>query len=1204
MSAYNADPVAVDVLWQGEGNPHQVRLEMPDGDMQTGSLDFDSMLDRLATLEQVWLSGEPDRYGQALFRHLFADELSYYFGAAQKAAGERGIRLLLRLDMRDPRLHLIPWERLYLPQGNRWEPLSAIPNVYFSRYLAGGGRWGLPVLGGPLRMLIAISAPYRSGHALHISAKHEQAALAQTLDKFSEQIDYEFLDSPVTLEAIAEKLEAGEGFDVLYFMGHGVWKAEEEATYLVLEKIENGSLKPSRVSEQDLIARLRLVRHLPRLICLAACESAQQPSPDALAGLGPKLVLAGCPAVLCMQGCIEVEIAEQFTHQVLTQLLKHGFIDVAVNRARQGVHERWAWQWAIPVLFMRLPNGLLFRPQQRFQPAILQPYRGLMPYTAAEWDLFFGRSDDIQRVYHRICENPVTIIYGEAGVGLTSLLGAGLQPRLEKARQLVIPVSTYNNLTAAVRANLQDKGRPIRLHIPGDAPLAEVLSAACAEVAATYDRLVLVLDQFERAFEQGGESPAAIIAALADSLTMLGNNLRLVFGIHADHRDPLLDRLKDLAPEIIQVEPLAIPAAERAVVEPLSRLNWPVNFSPQTLAQDDIVPDLAVLSGQPNRVDPGYLQIVCNRLYLEALKPKMTHAISDQLYDSLRRAKGIMAGYVDEVLMAIGTDRTLAEQILAQVAADGIGHWTPLEGLAVAGNSVKQEEVLAHLVEANLLVEQHVNGRREYTLTNRAIAERATRLQASEDQRKATAELDRILDAWLARDVLATRGQLGYLNTLTEAGARLELDLWPDKALLLLKSALKRDDDIQPWFEQLRHPKGICLIEQLEGCQLSEGCQSKKQTEWEDREAKQMIAQVLDIHAEPRPPLPETAANTYGNIAWTAVTHHDPVVRQTAALALATLQPAQALNRLRCALEGWGAGWRRRERNAELRAIMAEARPGIERGQAKLSRLDRVWIYGWRIRRYIWRTGHRVVWLSLGGAIGAGIGLGLLRGGTATLLSAAYTPRLQFAIHVWWGIILGAALVLGLLSADALLLGRREISPAKGSHRYGPALLTIGLTALYFSLGQWVIAWLIDRDLASSQGWAEILYGLLVGLGLGLALHGLPDRYRQWGVGHRILRLGAATLGFVLAQLPFAISGKESSSLAVVWGSGRYLTDFPRYLNWASRLENNVPRLFDILGLLDAALVGLVLAVGTTAGLLLADRWLAQWQMLKNRAGD
>jgi hypothetical protein len=96
-------------------------------------------------------------------------------------------------------------------------------------------------------------------------------------------------------------------------------------------------------------------------VVLASCQSAgaggQEPSDDqgALSALGPRMVEAGVPAVLAMQGRVSMQTMAQFIPVFFQELDRDGQIDRAMTLARRAVRHRHDW-W-VPVLFMRLRSG-------------------------------------------------------------------------------------------------------------------------------------------------------------------------------------------------------------------------------------------------------------------------------------------------------------------------------------------------------------------------------------------------------------------------------------------------------------------------------------------------------------------------------------------------------------------------------------------------------------------------------------------------------------------------------------------------------------------------------------------------------------------------------------------------------------------------------------------------------------------------------
>jgi len=60
------------------------------------------------------------------------------------------------------------------------------------------------------------------------------------------------------------------------------------------------------------------------------------------------------------------------------------------------------------------------------------PYKALTPYQEKDNEFFGGRDEDTEKLFQLVKYNSLTVIFGKSGIGKTSLLNAGLFPRLKK----------------------------------------------------------------------------------------------------------------------------------------------------------------------------------------------------------------------------------------------------------------------------------------------------------------------------------------------------------------------------------------------------------------------------------------------------------------------------------------------------------------------------------------------------------------------------------------------------------------------------------------------------------------------------------------------------------------------------------------------------------------------------------------------------
>jgi Novel STAND NTPase 1 len=214
------------------------------------------------------------------------------------------------------------------------------------------------------------------------------------------------------------------------------------------------------------------------------------------------------------------------------------------------------------------------------------PYLGLRPFEADDAPLFFGRSREVDLLAANLRTARTSLVYGESGVGKSSLLRAGLAPKLDRGgpRSSADDLKERESFAAVVYAMSREDpipGLTERIRSAGVGPAAPVNGAALLDTIEAavlrVDRLLIVLDQFEEylAYADGvGHDPFAdefvravtrselpvhfMIAIREDSISRLDR-----FGIRA----------RDLMANLFRLDPLSVDAAHEAVVGPVEAYN-------------------------------------------------------------------------------------------------------------------------------------------------------------------------------------------------------------------------------------------------------------------------------------------------------------------------------------------------------------------------------------------------------------------------------------------------------------------------------------------------------------------------------------------------------------------------------------------------------------------------------------------------------
>lgn len=294
-------------------------------------------------------------YGQALSAALFGPEaLKLAFGQAQARAGLAPLRLRLLFGPTAQELQRLRWETLRNPVDDTL--LAADQKLLFSRYLAGaGGREVSPRLRANVKALAVIANP--TDLADYSLAEIDAAGELRRVRESLKNVRLNNLSGENRRSTFAELVRSlQDGYDLLYLTAHGSLARGQAWLWL-----ENETGQAARVSGDALAAQIRLLDNPPLLAVLASCESAGNGQSDALQALGPLICEAGIPAVIAMQGQISMTSMAAWMSVFFEKLLRDEVVDLAMAAARAALAASGAPDAWMPVLFMRLKDGAIWK---------------------------------------------------------------------------------------------------------------------------------------------------------------------------------------------------------------------------------------------------------------------------------------------------------------------------------------------------------------------------------------------------------------------------------------------------------------------------------------------------------------------------------------------------------------------------------------------------------------------------------------------------------------------------------------------------------------------------------------------------------------------------------------------------------------------------------------------------------------------------
>jgi YD repeat-containing protein len=424
------------------------------------------------------------------------------------------------------------------------------------------------------------------------------------------------------------------------------------------------------------------------------------------------------------------------------------------------------------------------------------PWPGLRAFTEADREFFFGREHEAAELLSLVQRAPVVVLYGQSGLGKTSLIQAGLFPALKRLNFLPLRLRfdqsdnappLAQQLKNALAGELDRAG--IAAPRPGqDETLWEYFHRRDADFWGPRNRLlspVIVFDQFEEVFTLGqrSEHAAARVRQFAAELESLlehrppdsirerleanpdevlrydlqRQSVKFVLSLREDflpNLDPWRVRMPSLLPHRFRLERMT--GAEALEV---------VQRAGQQLVEPAVARDIVdfVSTSQRKRltraveqrdVEPALLSVVCDELNRRRLERGQAQITSDLL--TLER-EGIIRGFYERAFN--GVDARVRDWVEDELlTASGFRDRAALEdalklGLPTVG--------FDQLVDRRILHREEREGVIWLELTHDLLADPAQHSRTVREQRRqvqAAAERERELEH--QREVQRRRARL------------------------------------------------------------------------------------------------------------------------------------------------------------------------------------------------------------------------------------------------------------------------------------------------------------------------------------------------------------------------------------------------------------------------------------------------------------
>ncbi len=318
-------------------------------------------------------------------------------------------------------------------------------------------------------------------------------------------------------------------------------------------------------------------------------------------------------------------------------------------------------------------------PEAPPDAAVRSPYPGPRPFEDGDQDLFFGRDLEADELVSRVVAHRVLVLYAPSGAGKTSLLNAGLIPRLKEEESFeVLPLA---RVWGRIPANLQLERVPnvyafntLLSWSEDGTPPQDLIGESLAELLGRRPRgedfeglpkpRFAVFDQFEELFSAYPErwyDRRAFFAELAHALTT-DPLLRVLLVLREDYLaqlDPYASLLPENLRNRMRLERLREAAALLAVEEPLrgTGISFKADVAKELVSElskgpvETITGGTVVVKGE--LIEPVQLQVTCESLWRN-LPAGVTEISRDNL-EAFGDVDQALSGFYERIIAEAAT---------------------------------------------------------------------------------------------------------------------------------------------------------------------------------------------------------------------------------------------------------------------------------------------------------------------------------------------------------------------------------------------------------------------------------------------------------------------------------------------------------------------------------------------------------------------
>jgi hypothetical protein len=351
--------------------------------------------------------------------------------------------------------------------------------------------------------------------------------------------------------------------------------------------------------------------------------------------------------------------------------------------------------------------------------ASICPYRGLLHFREEDAPFFFGRELAIEKLLKTVQSHPFVAVVGASGSGKSSVVRAGLVPRLRRDRdtawEIVVLVPTYQPLKALAGVllplleprmsevdRLAEAGKLAKHFGSSTVSLGDTVERILRKQTGT-DRVLIVIDQFEELYTLSSDEEAdrheetrrLFVDELLAASSCAGSKINVVLTLRGDFVGktfayrPLSDRLQDAQ---INLGPMTREELGSAIRKPAEKVQ--LEFEPGLVSRI-----LDAVGGEPGNLP--LLEFALKELW----ENRRGGLLLNESYDAMGELEGALAKKAGDFFGKLSlADQKVLQRVFLRIVRPSESGEDTRRRAAFSELPPEGEELVIKLADERLLV--------------------------------------------------------------------------------------------------------------------------------------------------------------------------------------------------------------------------------------------------------------------------------------------------------------------------------------------------------------------------------------------------------------------------------------------------------------------------------------------------------------------